>query len=192
MLQTLGYLPIGWLVIAPLAAAAFVAFYFGRQQVGALAIGPTFSARLNSQPNFHGYFLAVATVLPAALVFLAYLVFADGFVRDSLMRELPGYLIARGPDQVEFFISRVVEYSHSRPASPTGNLLFDLSVERYSTLKGSARLTAVFLATIAGAAGFLLGRRQLSRRFPARSYVELCIRSGLFLCAAIAVLTTAG
>ena len=192
MLQTIGYLPIGWLVIAPLAAAAFFAFYFGRQRVGALTIGPTFGARLNSQPNFHGYFLAIATVLPAAFVLLMYLLFSDGFVRSTFVSELPDYLIARGPEQVDFFVNRVVEYAQSKRASTTGNLLFDASVERFSTLKGSARLTAIFLATLAGAAGFFFGRHQLSRRFPARSYVELGITSALFVCAAIAVLTTAG
>ncbi len=192
MLQTLGYLPIGWLLLAPLAAAAFVAFYFGRQRITQLASGPANRARLNSQPNFHGYFLAVATVVPSALVFLIYLIFSDGFVRSSLIAELPDYLIARGPEQVDFFVSRVVEYSQAGKASATGNALFDASVERFSVLKGSARLLAILFATLAGAAGFLIGRRQLSRTFPARSYMELCIKSGLFICAAIAVLTTAG
>ena len=192
MLQTLGYLPIGWLVIAPLAAAGFFAFYFGRQQIGALATGPTFSARLNSQPNFHGYFLALMTVLPTAFVFLIILMFAEDYVRNSLSQELPHYLIARGPEQVDFFVNRVAEYAKQSGLGATGNLLFDASVDRYSTLNGSARLTAILIAVLAGAGGFFLGRKQLKRSFPARSYVELCIRSALFICAAIAVLTTAG
>jgi phosphate transport system permease protein len=192
MLHTLGYLPIGWLVIAPLAAAGFFAFYFGRQQIGALAIGPTFGARLNSQPNFHGYFLALATVLPAAFVFLVHLLFAEDFIRSSLISELPEHLVARGAEQVAFFVDRVAEYAQTQQSSVTGNLLFDASVERFSTLNGAARLIAIALAVLAGAGGFYFGKRQLSRSFPARSYVELCIKSGLFVCAAIAVFTTAG
>ncbi|MFN3213859.1 MAG: phosphate ABC transporter permease subunit PstC [Henriciella sp.] len=191
MLHTLGYLPIGWLLIAPLAAAGFFAFYFGRQQIGALAIGPTFGARLNSQPNFHGYFLALATVLPAAFVFLLYLLFAEDMIRSTLISELPEHLITRGAEQVAFFVDRVAEYARTQQTSVTGNLLFDASVERFSTLNGGARLVAMGLAVLAGAAGFYFGKRQLSRNFPARSYVELCITSGLFICAAIAVLTTA-
>lgn len=191
MLQTFGYLPIGWLVIAPLAAAGFFAFYFGRQQIAALAVGPTLSARLNSQPNFHGYFLALATVLPASFVFLLYLFFADGYVRNSLISELPNYLTARGPEQVDFFVNRVADYARNAQAA-TGNLLFDASVERYSILNGTARLLGMLGALFAGAGGFWIGRRQLSRSFPARSYIELCIKAALFICAAIAILTTAG
>ena len=158
MLHTLGYLPIGWLVIAPLAAAGFFAFYFGRQQIGALAIGPTFGARLNSQPNFHGYFLALATVLPAAFVFLLYLLFAEDFIRHSLISELPEHLVGRGAEQVTFFVDRVAEYAQTQQSSLTGNLLFDESVERFSTLNGMARLVAILLAVLVGAGGFYFGK----------------------------------
>lgn len=192
MLQTLGYLPIGWLVLAPLTAAGFFAFYFGRTQIGALPIGSTIGARLNSQPNFHGYFLALVTVLPAALVFLIYLIFADGYARDQLLSELPAHLIARGAEQVAFFIDRVASIAQQGTADPTGNILFDASVERFSALKGSVRLLAIFFAVGAGAGGFLLGRKRLTRGFPARSYVERSVTALLFVCAAIAILTTVG
>jgi phosphate transport system permease protein len=101
-------------------------------------------------------------------------------------------LVARGAEQVAFFVDRVAEYAQTQQSSVTGNLLFDASVERFSTLNGAARLIAIALAVLAGAGGFYFGKRQLSRSFPARSYVELCIKSGLFVCAAIAVFTTAG
>ena len=84
MLQTIGHLPIGWLLIAPLAAAGFFAFSFGRTEVGALPIGSTIGARLHSQPNYHGYFLAFSTILPAALIFLAITIPATRYA-DYLM-----------------------------------------------------------------------------------------------------------
>ncbi|NQY96656.1 MAG: phosphate ABC transporter permease subunit PstC [Henriciella sp.] len=192
MLQTLGQLPIGWLLIAPLAAAGFFAFSFGRTEIGELSIGSTIGARLHSQPNYHGYFLAFCTILPAALVFLGYLIFSESFVRETLRSELPDYLLAQGPDQVSLFVERVARYIGNGPIDSTGNVLFDASVERYAVLKGQARLIAIMIAVIAAVGGFFLGRRPLNRSFPARTYVEQTITALLFVCAAIAIVTTVG
>ena len=192
MLQTLGHLPIGWLLIAPLAAAGFFAFSYGRTEVAALPIGSTIGARLNSQPNFHGYFLAFCTILPAALVFLGYLVFAESFIRQTLQAELPVYLINSGAEQVNLFVDRVARYVQGGSTDATGNILFDASVDRYAILKGQTRLLALAIAILAGLGGFFIGRKPLSRSFPARHYVEQTITALLFVCAAIAILTTVG
>lgn len=192
MLETLGHLPVGWLLIAPLAAAAFFAFYSGRTHIGALSTGSTISARLNSQPNFHGYFLAFCTALPAASVFLIYLIFAETYARGELTSELPTYLLDRGSAQVAFFVDRVSEHAQLRESGATGNALFDASVERFATVKGGLRIFALALALVAGAIGYRLGRQQLSRSFRARAYVERTITGLLFVCAAIAILTTVG
>ncbi|WP_370371491.1 phosphate ABC transporter permease family protein [Henriciella pelagia] len=68
MLETFGHLPVSWLLFAVLAAAGFVAFFIGRTSAVATAQGST--ARLNSQPNYHGYFLAMATIAPAAVILI--------------------------------------------------------------------------------------------------------------------------
>ena len=192
MLQALGHLPVGWLLIAPLAAAGFFAFTIGRTEVAALPTGSTISARLNSQPNYHGYFLAFCTTLPAACIFLLYLMFAEGFARGALQSELPAFLIERGSDQVNLFIERVANHAQSRGRDITGIEIFDASVSRYAELKGQARILAVFIAVLASLGGFFWGRRQLGRSFPARGYVERIITGLLFVCAGIAVLTTVG
>ena len=192
MLQTLGQIPIGWLLIAPLAAAGFFAFVSGRTLVGAIPTGATIGSRLNSQPNFHGYFLALCTILPAALVLLIHMLFAEAFVLKNLASELPDYFTQRGGEEIDLFLSRVSEQAQLRAAPLSGNLLFDAAVERYSALKGQSRLFALALAAILALGGFFLGRRRLQRTFPARQYVERVITSFLFLCAAIAVLTTLG
>ena len=192
MLQALGHLPIGWLLIAPLAAAGFFAFTIGRTEVAALPTGSTISARLNSQPNYHGYFLAFCTILPAALIFLVYLLFAEAHARATLISELPSYLVQRGVEQVDLFVERVANHAQSRGRDLTGIELFDASVDRYAQLKGQARLIGILFAILASLAGFYWGRRQLNRSFPARRYVERTITILLFICAGIAVLTTAG
>ena len=192
MLQTLGQLPIGWLLIAPLAAAGFFAFVFGRTQVGAIQTGVTIGSRLNSQPNFHGYFLALCTILPAALVLLVHLAFSESLILRTLASELPQHFTDRGAEEVDLLLTRVAEQAQVRSAALSGNILFDAAVERYAALKGQSRLFALFIAALLAAGGFLFGRRRLQRTFPARHYVERIITFFLFLCAAIAVLTTVG
>jgi phosphate transport system permease protein len=192
MLQTLGQLPIGWLLIAPLAAAGFFAFVFGRTQVGAIQTGLTIGSRLNSQPNFHGYFLALCTILPAALVLLVHLAFSESLILRTLASELPQHFTDRGAEEVDLLLTRIAEQAQVRSAALSGNILFDAAVERYAALKGQSRLIALFIAALLAAGGFLFGRRRLQRTFPARHYVERIITSFLFLCAAIAVLTTVG
>lgn len=192
MLQTLGHLPIGWLLIAPLAAAGFFAFTIGRTQVAALPTGSTISARLNSQPNYHGYFLAFCTILPAALVFLFYMIFAESYVRGTMVSELPAYLTDRGSEQVDQFLERVALHAQARGREATGIALFDASTERYAQLKGIVRLFGIVFAVLASFAGFSWGRRQLNRNFPARNHVERIINGLLFVCAGIVILTTAG
>lgn len=192
MLETLGHLPIGWLLIAPLAAAGFSAFYYGRTQIGSLTTGHTISARLHSQPNFHGYFLVFCTILPASLVFMAYVLFAESHARSTLESELPAYLLERGTAQVAFFVDRVSEHAQMRVSATTGNILFDASVERFAVIKGTLRLLAFALAILIGFFGFRWGRAQLTRDFPARLYVERTITGLLFVCAAIAIVTTIG
>ena len=154
MLETLGHLPIGWLLIAPLAAAGFFAFYSGRTQIGALTTGSSISARLHSQPNYHGYFLTFCTILPAALIFIVYLLFVESHARGTLIGELPAYLTDRGDVEVSFFVDRVSEHARQRTSALPGNLLFDASVERFAIIKGGARALAFGLALLVGALGF--------------------------------------
>ena len=192
MLETLGHLPIGWLLIAPLAAAGFFAFYSGRTQIGALTTGSSISARLHSQPNYHGYFLTFCTILPAALIFIVYLLFVESHARGTLIGELPAYLTDRGDVEVSFFVDRVSEHARQRTSALTGNLLFDASVERFAIIKGGARALAFGLALLVGALGFRWGQAQLTRDFAARTYVEQTVKALLFICAAIAIFTTIG
>ena len=75
MLELFGHLPVAWLLFAVLAAAGFVAFFVGRTRAVALGSGRT--VPLNSQPNYHGYFVVMATIVPAALILALYLLFGE-------------------------------------------------------------------------------------------------------------------
>ncbi|MEO0550319.1 MAG: phosphate ABC transporter permease subunit PstC [Pseudomonadota bacterium] len=192
MLQTLGHIPIGWLLIAFLAVTGFVSFYVGRTAVARAPMPREIGQRAHSQPNFHGYFLAMCGVGPAAIVFLIYLLFSEGIARGQLIAELPDYMQALGQLELKQYLDRLSEHAAMREPPVTGNQLFDTASSRLSEIRGQSRLIVLFLAFAASFGGFFFGLRRINRQFRARDYVELGIIGLLFICAAIAVLTTLG
>ncbi len=190
MLETFGHLPIAWLLFAVLAAAGFVAFFVGRTEAVGAARGS--SIRLNSQPNYHGYFVALSTVGPAAIILGLYALFGDVLVRSVLVSELPQRLQDLSSVELGQYVDRISEHASRRGAPDTGNALFDAASNRFTDLLGMSRLIALALALLAAGIGFWFARRRLSVDFRARSRVEDGIKLGLFLCAAIAILTTIG
>ncbi len=192
MLQTFGHLPIGWLLIVVLAAAGFIAFYQGRRVVAINAASAAGEVRWHSHPNYHGYYLAFATIIPAALIFSLYALFGDAFVRSELARALPEQITALNPLERGQYIDRVAEHGAARVVVPTGNSLFDAATARYVQLTGQTRLWTTVLAFAAACAGYFAARRRLIPSLEARTKVERLVKTGLFLCAAVAILTTIG
>lgn len=87
MLQQLGHLPMGWLLIALIAVFASIAFFAGRVRAERILLSGEQS--LHSRPNYHGYFVAMWALVPAVLVALAYAIGAEGISRNQLVSELP-------------------------------------------------------------------------------------------------------
>lgn len=193
MVQTIGHLPIGWLLFVVLAAAGFVAFYAGRTALaGAPALTQSF-ARTHSQPNYHGYFVAMCTLAPAAVILLLYLIVGENYVRGQIANELPNSLTdTLGSLEIAQYIDRLSEHASASNAIPTGNTLFDAASARFLELTGQARIWAVLGALGTAGIGFFLSKRKVSRDFRARTYVEYGVSALLFMCAAIAIVTTLG
>ena len=192
MFQTFGQLPIGWLLFAILSAAGFLAFYIGRTTLPPIALGTPIADRPHSQPNYHGYLLAIATVIPAAFIFIIYFSVADGHVRSVLASELPAWAQTLPELERQQFLDRVSETAGDRSLGETGNALFDAARTRFAEILGSTRLIAIFLALVLAGASFHFARKRLRPSLRARNIVEVAISYLLFLCAALAIVTTIG
>lgn len=192
MFQTLAHLPLGWLLFVVIAAAAFISFYAGRTRLLSQSVASGPQVRAHSQPNYHGYFVTLATTLPIAAIFVIYVVFGESYVRSTIASELPVYITGQGTLAVEQYLDRLSEHVALRTSPDTGNDLFNAASDRYASLLGQIRVWVLLAAILAGTLGFLLARKRLTPNFRARSHVERGLTIGLFLCAAIAVLTTAG
>ncbi|MEL6386612.1 MAG: phosphate ABC transporter permease subunit PstC [Pseudomonadota bacterium] len=194
MLHQFGYLPSGWLIFAVIAVSGFFAFVAGRGR--AMAFDTSAAFAVNSRPNYHGYFLAMSTVAPAAIVLLGQTLFSETLVRSLLAGDLPSGFADLGAAARAQYIDRIAEAADlgAGVAARLGeqDTLFAAVVDRFVTLKGGVNLGALLLALGSAAGGFLWARRQLAAPFRARQKVEGGIQWLLFLCAAIAIATTAG
>ncbi|MEL6662599.1 MAG: phosphate ABC transporter permease subunit PstC [Pseudomonadota bacterium] len=190
MLQSVGHLPMGWMAFAVLAAAGCLAFIAGRS--AAMAFARAGGGGLNSQPNYHGYYVAMWAVVPAAIVLIAYGLFGTAFVRSLLAGELPSGFAEFSSLQLGQYLDRVSEAAKLGAASYGDAPLFGAVRERFLTLSGGVKLISLGAAALAAAAGFVYARRRLASGFRARAHVEGGVEILLFLCAAIAIATTLG
>lgn len=190
MLHSLGHLPSGWLIFATMAAGGFLAFTAGRSR--AAAIGISGASRMNSQPNDHGYFVAMAVAVPVAVVLILHLALSEMLVRHWLSGELPTGFADLTPAERAQYVDKVAlaasrQYSEFEPAG-----IFGAVLSRFIVLKGQVNLISFLMAFAAAGAGWMWARGKIASEFRARQQVENGLRWLLFLCAAIAIATTAG
>lgn len=193
MMEALGQIRLDWLLFTVLAATGFGAFFMGRTRLVSFAPQANSAAiGTHSQPNYHGYFVAMITLLPPLIIFMGLALFGDSYVRAQLQTELPDYIVGLTPIEIEQYLDRLRDHSTMRSPPETGNTLFDAASTRMAQLRGEVRILSLLLALFAAGTAYSWSVRMIGPNFRARRYVEDGIRFGLFLCAAIAVLTTAG
>ncbi len=190
MLHSLGHLPSGWLIFAIMAAGGFLAFVAGRGHGTRLVAAG--AGRLNSKPNYHGYFVALAVVLPTALVLVAHLLLSEWLTRSLIAPDLPSGFADLSPVARDQYLDRVADASGLRGERLQADGLFAAILAHYLDLKGAVNAGFLLLALTVAGLGFAWSRRQIGTGFRARERVEGSIRWLLFICAAIAVATTAG
>ena len=189
MLQQLGHLPMGWLLIALIAVFASIAFFAGRVRAERILLSGETS--LHSRPNYHGYFVAMWALVPAALVALAYAIGAEGVARSQLVSELPPAFDLLSDAELKTYLDSVAQAARARDDTGT-DLVFTAVTHRYLEILGSFNIGALVLMITGALGGLLLSRGRLGASFRARSLVERGMETVLFLCAAVAIATTVG
>lgn len=189
MLQQLGHLPMGWLLIALIAVFASIAFFAGRVRAERILLSGEKS--LHSRPNYHGYFVAMWALVPAALVALAYAIGAEGISRSQLVSELPPAFDLLSDAELKTYLDSVAQAARARDDTGT-DLVFTAVTNRYLEILGSLNIGALVLMVSGALGGLFLSRGRLGASFRARSLVERGMETVLFLCAAVAIATTIG
>jgi len=189
MLQQLGQLPMGWLLIALIAVFGSAAFFMGRVRAERLLVST--SARMHSRPNYHGYYVAMWATIPVVLVAIAYAIFAEDLTRSQLSQELPSSFAQLSPAELQSYLESV-RMAAGTKASAGADRVFQAITNRYLELRGFLNAATLLLLGLLAAAGIFLAQRRLKPAFRARSFVENGMQLVLFLCAGVAIATTAG
>jgi len=170
----------------------FIAWFSGRARAAAFAgVGGPAAARPHSRPGQHGLYVALWTVLPAALVLLVWNEVAGNLVYAQVMaspeaQALPGFGIQR---------SAILNEAY---ALATGSATTAFNQQAYTLAPVYARAlsfynwTGLALAMLTAFAGGAWAFSRVSPAFRARTRVERFVMALLLLASLIAILTTLG
>jgi phosphate transport system permease protein len=189
MLQQLGQLPMDWLLIALIAVFGSSAFFLGRMRAERLLMST--AGRMHSRPNYHGYYVAMWATVPVLAIALSYAVFGEMLTRGQLARELPSSFSRLSPAELQSYLDSV-RLAAGSAASAGADRVFEAITNRYLELRGLVNAGTLVILGLVAAFGIFWGQSRLKSDFRARALVENGMELVLFLCAGVAIATTAG
>jgi phosphate transport system permease protein len=189
MLQQLGQLPMGWLLIALIAVFGSAAFFMGRMRAENLLVSTP--GRMHSRPNYHGYYVAMWGTIPLIMIAIAYGVLAENLTRGQLIRELPSSFDKLSPPELQSYLD-AVRIAAGSAAGQSADRVFLAVTNRYLELRGLINAGTLVALGLLAAIGIFWAQSRLKANFRARSFVENGMQLVLFLCAGVAIATTAG
>ena len=184
-------------LLAVIVALAGVAFLAGRARALAFAgssRGAAAAERItavHSRPHYHGWYVALAALLPALLVVLAWAAISDTIVADRTLAALPAELRPASPMEADAVIAEARAVARGElaaafnPAADAAAPIYAATGRQWSLLVGGLALLVA-----AASAGFAWLR--LSAQFRARPRVERMVMVALVIASLVAILTTFG
>jgi phosphate transport system permease protein len=178
-------------LVGSILVLAIVGYWIGRSRALAMERRDA-SGRLNSLPQYYGYYVALWCGLPAIALLLIWLLAQPVVVDRLLLAGLPAEVTEGAtPSQIDLMVATVknaaagVVFGEPKPQIMA-------AADLYNTLVFAARAAlgvAVLSVAIAGLVG---ARHRVAPHFRARDGVERIIAFLLVLCSLIAILTTLG
>ncbi len=181
--------PVTALAALGVLLATAAAFALGRGK--ALAASEGDRRRLHSLPNYHGYYAAIWTGLPAFFILVGYIALGDLAADAILQATLPPDILSLPTERLQLFLNdaRALAFGGT-PSQDTATL--DAAAERLLQIDALVKTGVAGLVAILAALGFLLSITRVRPEFRARNSVEGFVQGGLVVCSAIAILTTVG
>lgn len=173
-----------------LAALGVIAFYLGRQR--SLAVNGGRPLGLHSLPSYYGYYAVMLALLPALALVFVWLSVEGNVVAGMAMQALPNDTQFATPQDKALFLNDVRNLvAGNRIAREPDSALLAVS-EELQRVSGASRWLLAIAAIGLAIIGTIIGFRQITRDFRARTRVESLLLALLFVASGIAVLTTLG
>ena len=176
------------IAIVAVLLLAFAAGLFARRRAEGLRGG---GARLNSLPNYHAFYVALFTALPALLLLAIWAPVQTGLIEQSVLsspvgQTLPQFDLARDTILTEAreIAAGEREAGFNAESSELAPI-YAAATSRYAAIGGSIAIVFALL-------GAFLSMRRIGVDFRARSNVERWVMGLLVAASLIAILTTLG
>jgi phosphate transport system permease protein len=167
-------------------------YLLGRQRGAAfVASEGTAVGAVHSRPGYHGAFVAILALLPAAALLLAWALLGEGLIAREVLAGLPADAVGSSELDRQAFLSEVRglvrgDYAAAfNPNAEAAAVAWKAAAGRYGLVFGLGALAL-------GAVGALWGWSRLKPQFRARTRVERMTMILLVVASLVAILTTFG
>ncbi|MEM9209672.1 MAG: phosphate ABC transporter permease family protein, partial [Pseudomonadota bacterium] len=175
-----------------LFAVAFAGFQFGRARSLQTVRGAAGALKLESLPQYHGYYVALVCLAPALLVVLAWLVVEPSVLTARTIDSVAPEWRSLPPGELDLIVSMMRNLAAGNAIVPGSNPLLQDAAARFAELARQSRDvlsgTAIAIAALAG----FVALRQIHPSLRARGRVETFVTGLLVGASGIALLTTLG
>jgi phosphate transport system permease protein len=178
------------ILIAVVIVLTVLAFVYGRRRA-LVTVGGNRRA-LHSMPGYHGFFIAIWCGLPAVILLVLWLILRgsilEGFIVDGLGPEL-------SQTRQEMMPALITDVEHLAAGGRIGREItpeLQDAADRYASLKSTADAAVLVIGLVAAALGLGYAWRKIGPKLRARNHVETVVGIILFLCSAVAIVTTIG
>ncbi len=179
-----------FILIATVLAATALAYHYGRRR--ALGVVGGKPRDLHSLPGYHGAYMALWCLLPAAIFAAIWIAIEPTVVRQiiagSLVQAQPGLT----GNALDLAVNEIHSLSINAFAYSSASAEKKALVARYQELQGIGTAAMATIALVLVAAGLFYGSKSIAPRMRARQAVERVIMWTMVGCATIAILTTIG
>ncbi|AWI55826.1 phosphate ABC transporter permease subunit PstC [Sinorhizobium fredii] len=205
------------LLLLIIALIGFFAYFAGRARSLAQSAGRF--ADLHSLPGYHGSYVAIWAMLPAALVLGAWLIASPLYIDSSVRSSLPETVKSQGAATVQLALGQVKsvaggllrldasEFASLENGSANlretlaakgvalageGEPYMIAAAQQFNAMRTYSRWLMSAAVLLVAVAGGLYAIRNITTRFRARNQVERVMLASLIVASSIAILTTIG
>jgi phosphate transport system permease protein len=175
---------------ATLLALALAGFHLGRTRALEAAGGA--AAVLHSRPNYHGYFVAIWTGLPALALAAVWLFAERPIVRGLVEGSLPAQVRELPDERLELFLGEAQRLAHGGVQIGEPDAAVRQAADQYVRLRATSRAALLVVALALAVAGLTAARRRIAPDLRARNLVERTLTRLLVVCSTVAILVTVG